>query len=65
VKTDVPQASLGYFVDLASKTKNLPLQSVELVPDNGVDPEDPDFDYIRQLVGEGVAPIPSAEPAEG
>ncbi|MGV8896792.1 MAG: LCP family protein [Rhodoglobus sp.] len=61
VKTDIPQASLGYFVDLASKTKNLPLQSVELVPENGVDPEDPNFDYIRQLVTAGVAPIPPSD----
>jgi polyisoprenyl-teichoic acid--peptidoglycan teichoic acid transferase len=65
VKTDIPQASLGYFVDLASKTKNLPLQSVELVPDNGVDPEDPDFDYIRELVAAGVAPPPTADSTGG
>ena len=65
VKTDIPQASLGYFVDLASKTKNLPLQSVELVPDNGVDPDAPDFDYIRQLVATGVAPIPAAAGSGG
>ena len=65
VKTDIPQASLGYFVDLASKTKDLPLTSVELVPDNGVDPEDPDFDYIRQLVATGVAPIPEADTTGG
>lgn len=65
VKTDIPQASLGYFVDLASKTKNLPLQSVALVPDNGVDPDAPDFDYIRQLVATGVAPIPEADTSGG
>ena len=65
VKTDIPQASLGYFVELASKTKNLPLQSVELVPDNGVDPEDPDFDYIRQLVVAGLAPIPTPDTSGG
>lgn len=65
VKTDIPQASLGYFVDLASKTKNLPLQSVPLVPDNGVDPEDPDFEYIRELVAAGVAPLPTADTTGG
>lgn len=56
VKTDIPQSMLGYFVDLASKTKELPITDVELVPDNDVDPEDPDYEYIRQLVGEAVAP---------
>ena len=65
VKTDIPQASLGYFVELASKTKDLPLTSVELIPDNGVDPEDPDFDSIRQLVATGVAPIPPADSTGG
>jgi LCP family protein required for cell wall assembly len=63
VKTDVPQGMLGYFVDLASKTKELPIIDVPLVPDNGVDPEDPDYDYIRQLVQQAV--FPPEEPAEG
>ncbi|SFR86284.1 transcriptional attenuator, LytR family [Agromyces sp. CF514] len=63
VKTDVPQSMLGYFVDLASKTKELPVVDVELVPENGFDPEDPDYDYARQLVQEAVTP-PTAEPAE-
>ena len=54
---------LGYFVDLASKTKELPIIDVPLVPDNGVDPEDPDYDYIRQLVQQAV--FPPEEPAEG
>jgi len=57
VKTDIPQSTLGYFVELASKTRELPITTVELVPDNGVDPEDEDWDYIRQLVAEGIAPI--------
>jgi LCP family protein required for cell wall assembly len=56
VKTDVPQGMLGYFVDLASKTKELPITDVPLVPDNGVDPEDPDYEYIRQLVQQAVFP---------
>ncbi|WP_157001516.1 LCP family protein [Agromyces laixinhei] len=63
VKTDVPQGSLGYFVDLAGKTKELPIIDVELVPENDVDPEDPDYEYIRQLVQQSVYP-PSPEPTE-
>lgn len=63
VRTDIPQSTLGYFVDLASKTRALPLTNVELIPDNGVDPEDPDFAYIRELVAAGVAPIVVEESA--
>jgi LCP family protein required for cell wall assembly len=50
VKTDVPQAALGYFVDLAGKTRKLPITSVELIPANGVVVERPDFDVIHTLV---------------
>ncbi|TFC86186.1 LytR family transcriptional regulator [Cryobacterium sinapicolor] len=63
VKTDIPQGMLGYFVDLASKTKALPIQSVELVPENDIDPEDPDYDVIRSLIETALAPPPTAEPA--
>ncbi|WP_241978418.1 LCP family protein [Cryobacterium sp. Hz9] len=50
VKTDVPQGMLGYFTHLAGKTRNLPVGTVELVPDNGVDPQNPDYDSIRSLI---------------
>ncbi|SMQ60448.1 LCP family protein [Agreia sp. VKM Ac-1783] len=53
VKTDVPQSTLAYFLDLALKTKNLPVDSVELVPPN-VDPEDPDWDAVRQSVNDAL-----------
>lgn len=56
VKTDIPQGSLGYFVNLASKTRALPIGSLELVPANDIDPEYPDFDYVRQLVAGVTAP---------
>lgn len=54
VRTDIPQSALGYFVNLASKTKNLPITPVELVPDNGVNPQDLDIDVVRKLIGDGV-----------
>ena len=63
VKTDIPQGMLGYFVHLASKTKTLPIQSVELVPDNDVDPEDPDYDVIRSLIESALTPPATEEPA--
>lgn len=56
VRTDIPQESLGYFVQLASKTKDLPIVDLEMTPVNDVDPEDPDFDLIRQLVADATAP---------
>ena len=61
VRTDIPQGSLGGFVELAGKTRTLPINSIELVPPL-VDPEYPDFAYIHQLVAEAlVIPEPDSE----
>src|SRR5690606_2002607 len=43
VETDIPQSTLGFFVDLANKTKELPITSLELTPAMDVDPEFPDY----------------------
>ncbi len=70
VKTDVPQSALSYFVQLAAKTKELPVIDVELVPDNGFDPEDPDY-ATRENSCRRPSPRPRArspklaEPVEG
>jgi hypothetical protein len=56
VKTDLPQGALGYFTNLAAKTKDLPMATVELVPDNGVEPTSPDYDYIHGLINTALAP---------
>jgi LCP family protein required for cell wall assembly len=61
VRSDVPQAALGYFVDLASKTKDLPIATVELIPANGVVVERPDFDKIHEMIDTALAPTPEAE----
>lgn len=50
VSTDIPQAVLGQFVDLASKSRQQEIATLELAPPN-VDPEDPDYAYVLQLVG--------------
>ena len=63
VSTDIPQSMLGYFVELAGKSRELPVDTLDLVPDNGVDPEYPDFDYIRQFVAEALAPTVEETPA--
>ncbi|MEL4319036.1 LCP family protein [Leifsonia sp. YIM 134122] len=62
VKTDIPQSMLGYFVDLASKTKELPVTNLEMVPPD-VDPTEPDYGWIQQTVKTAVFP-PSPEPTE-
>ncbi|WP_240607182.1 LCP family protein [Cryobacterium aureum] len=63
IKTDVPQGMLPYFVNLASKTKELPVVSVPLIPENGVDPEDPDYAAIQAMIATALAPAPTATPA--
>ncbi len=63
VKTDIPQGMLGYFVTLAGKTKEQPIYSVELVPQNYVDPTNPDYAYISQIIAAGLAPLPTETPA--
>jgi LCP family protein required for cell wall assembly len=60
VKSDVPRASLGYFVDLASKTRAQPIEKIELIPANGVVVERPDFDEIHQMIDREFAIAPHA-----
>lgn len=55
VKTDIPQSTLPYFVELAMKTKDLPIDSVELTPPL-IDPEDPDYTVIHDTVAAALAP---------
>ena len=55
VRTDIPQGMLGYFVDLASKTKELPVTRVALVPPE-IEPEDPDWEYARELIAIALTP---------
>jgi len=61
VKTDVPQTMLGYFAELALKTKNLPIEDIELVPPT-IDPEYPDINQIHQLVHDAVFPSSTPTP---
>ena len=62
VKTDIPQAMLARFVDLAGKTRALPVSKLELVPPTVVTAH-PDFDEIHAAVAAATAPItPSATP---
>lgn len=63
VKTDVPQSMLGYFSDLAMKTRTLEVTSLELTPPTVPDPDNPDFAHIRDLVTQSVTP-PTEEPQD-
>ncbi len=60
VSTDIPQGMLGYFVDLAGKSRVLPVNKLEIVPPL-IDVAQPDFDYIHQLVAKQLV-IPTAAP---
>lgn len=61
VRTDIPQSMLGYFVDLAGKTRELPVSTVELTPDAGVDPAYPDWDLVHALIQDAITTA-TAEP---
>jgi LCP family protein required for cell wall assembly len=49
VSTDIPQAVLGQFVELASKSRSQEIATLELVPPD-VDPDNPDYSYVLELV---------------
>ena len=51
---------LGYFVDLAGKSRKLPVNTLELVPPTVVTAH-PDISEIKDLVAAAVAP-PAATP---
>jgi polyisoprenyl-teichoic acid--peptidoglycan teichoic acid transferase len=59
VKTDIPSSMIGYFVDLASKARNLPLGTLELVPPTIVTAH-PNIELIKRLVAAAVAPPSTA-----
>ena len=63
VSTDIPAAMLGYFVDLASKTRALPVEKLNLVPENGVNVIHPDFAAIHAMVDAALAhSVPTSTP---
>ncbi|WP_137844344.1 LCP family protein [Microbacterium sp. 2FI] len=63
VQTDLPQSLLPFLADLALKAKELPLDTIELTPDGGVDENEPDYTYVQELVRTTLhPPTPSAEP---
>lgn len=64
LKTDIPDGMIGPLVTLAQKTAELPIETVELIPENGVDSQFPDYESIHELVRLATSPpIPDQEPA--
>jgi LCP family protein required for cell wall assembly len=65
VKTDIPQSMLAPFVELATKTRAVPVTTLELTPANGVITARPDYDLIRSQIEQALiasTPTPSATP---
>lgn len=50
VKTDIAQSMLGYFVNLAGKSRTQPITRLEITPANGFDPDNPDFADLHARV---------------
>jgi LCP family protein required for cell wall assembly len=61
VKTDIPSAALAGFVDLADKSRRLPMAHLELVPP-AINPGRPDYAKIRQLVTAAIRPTATPAP---
>lgn len=53
-ETDVPQSMIGYFAELANKTRVLPMEQLELVPPLVIS-ENPDFDLVHGEVDAAMA----------
>ncbi len=53
VVTDIPSTMLGPFVDLASKSRKLPVTRLDLVPER-FNPAFPDYDLITQAIAEAL-----------
>ncbi|HRN29570.1 MAG TPA: LCP family protein [Terrimesophilobacter sp.] len=65
VSTDIPRVMLGQFVELGVKSRELPVERVEIVPPE-FHSDRPDFEKIAAVIDEAVArsqPSPSPSPA--
>lgn len=58
VDTNIPDGMISPFIKLAQKTAELPITKVELIPENGVDPQYPDYAVIRDLIALAFSPPP-------
>jgi LCP family protein required for cell wall assembly len=58
VSTDIPRSALDDFVDLGFLVKDAGVRSVVFDP-SLIDPAYPDYDLMRRLVQESIAPVPT------
>lgn len=61
VDTDLPESMLPYFAELALKTRELPVATIELTPLGGVDAEEPNYAQVQEIVRQALYP-PTPEP---
>ncbi|WP_345771909.1 LCP family protein [Geodermatophilus sabuli] len=65
VSTDIPRSALDDFVDLGLLVKNTPVRSV-VFDTHLIDPAYPDYDRMRQIVQEAIAPpVADDSPSNG
>ena len=64
VHTDIPATMLSYLADLAVKAKEQEMSTIELTQENGIDPDDPDFAVVHELVEKTLHPA-TASPSPG
>lgn len=62
VNTDIPDTMIPYLAELALKAKEQEITTIELTLENDIDPDDPDFAYIREQVAAALHP-PTPTPA--
>jgi polyisoprenyl-teichoic acid--peptidoglycan teichoic acid transferase len=60
VSTDIPRSALDDFVDLSFLVKDAPLRSV-VFDASLIDPAYPDYDQMRQIVQDAIAPASAAD----
>lgn len=65
VQTDLPQSLLPFLADLALKAKELPVKTIELTPEGGIDEYEPDYAYIKELVDTTLHPPTPTPTPEG
>jgi LCP family protein required for cell wall assembly len=64
IDTDLPQDKLPEFFDLMMKAKELPITSIELTPEFGVDEHEPDYGFIHEMIQQALhPPTPTPTPA--
>ncbi|MGY1705307.1 LCP family protein [Geodermatophilus sp. SYSU D00697] len=62
VSTDIPRSALGDFVDLGFLVKDAEIRSV-VFDDSVISPAYPDYDLMRQIVQDALAPAPAPDDA--